>query len=60
MADNKNYFVLDDFHFTKLQKLKERDFDCYPTIDIPNTDVHVNNSIWSDGIVFQLFAFRQW
>lgn len=60
LAQNENYIVLNDASFTKLQMKWDKDFNCYPVIQHPSIDVHVKSTIWSDGVVFQLFAYSQW
>jgi hypothetical protein len=60
LAENNAYMVLDDFHFTKLEKARDKDWNAYSVFELPAIDVHVDSKIWSDGVVFSLYASHEW
>lgn len=60
LAENDTRLVLGDITYTRLDKAKDRHFNSNDVLGIPSVSVHVNNSIWSDGVILRLFDVQPW
>lgn len=60
LAENAGYIVLNDTQFTKIEKRKDKDFNCYSVIDYPTIEINVDDRFWSDGVVFNLYSYSKW